>query len=1115
MRDDGFVGPHADFQGRLIQEDINDNDTQHADGVAGILSGAGNINPDMRGMAAGALTYNIPYVRDFLDNTLPLHLENDVLITNSSYSDTCNAFTATTQIVDQQIYENQTLLHVFSAGNSNNNDCGYGAGDQWGNITGGHKQGKNVIATANMGRDGKLAASSSRGPAFDGRIKPDIAAHGQGQFSLDADHQYRAFGGTSAAAPGIAGIAAQLYQLYQQENGVLPESGLVKAALLNTATDLGTYGPDFLYGWGQVHALKAAQLLQQHRYLRAEVGQGGTTQHSIFIPEGVREVRVMTYWMEREASDFARKTLLNDLNTTLRTPAAEFVQPLVLNPSPSGNLAAPAQPGVDNLNNMEQIRIIDPVSGAYELSVEGTVVPFGAQPYFVVYEFVRDEVELVYPSGGESLVPRDRETIHWANTNTTEEISIFYSLDNGANWISIDKVSGTTRFVDWFVPDTLSSEMLFRIEQGELADTSSTTVNLMPRPEKVRVGQVCPEFVQIQWDTVAGATEYVIYKLGARYMDSIAVTDGFAYDVPVKSPKADDNWFAVEARGPNGLRSKRTIAVPYEGDLVDCQQDKDFSVTQFLFAEDQNFAFCSGENPVEILVKNKGRETQDSITVAFQLNEQPPVFEVIPDTLATGDSLLYRFANNFRIDSTGEYLLKIWTDAVDEDAAFNDSLFFEQKLILFDDSQLIAIDSTIGFNRQPDNWLILNPDDSETWTGTFAFGSDDRPTRTVVMYNAFYGLQSVGQRDVIQTAQFDLTTNDTTSLALAFNLAYGYTGLSDFADTLQVDISTDCGQTFETIYKKGGANLGTRETQGFFSPDGAKDWRREFVDISDYRGEEVLFRMTNITAVGNNLYLDNVSVEFLTPPQVTIRAPESGLCRQQELVFNVDATGSVSTLDWTFGFLSRPVAASGPGPHLVKYVSDGEKEITLIVSSPFGLDTLTEFIELSRVPRARFDLTQNASQVTLANNSSDATSYLWNFGDGTTSTEENPVHNYPTADTFLISMTATNECGEDVEEAEVIVETVVSVQQTPPPFEVRLSPNPTSGDFWLELEQVPFKQLTFRLLNTTGQVLRNEVLAVNRNLVNHQVSTEYLPKGIYWLQLQHEQGVHTFKVVIQ
>ena len=42
------------------------------------------------------------------------------------------------------------LLHVFSAGNSNNNNCGYGAGNQWGNITGGHKQGKNVIATANV-----------------------------------------------------------------------------------------------------------------------------------------------------------------------------------------------------------------------------------------------------------------------------------------------------------------------------------------------------------------------------------------------------------------------------------------------------------------------------------------------------------------------------------------------------------------------------------------------------------------------------------------------------------------------------------------------------------------------------------------------------------------------------------------------------------------------------------------------------------------------------------------------------------------------------------------------------------------------------------------------------
>ncbi|MBK7232968.1 MAG: hypothetical protein IPH93_12090 [Saprospiraceae bacterium] len=68
-----------------------------------------------------------------MDRTLDLHQINGVVITNSSYSNGCNAgYTAISQIVDKQIWENPNLLHVFSAGNSNNLDCGLWCRNQWG-----------------------------------------------------------------------------------------------------------------------------------------------------------------------------------------------------------------------------------------------------------------------------------------------------------------------------------------------------------------------------------------------------------------------------------------------------------------------------------------------------------------------------------------------------------------------------------------------------------------------------------------------------------------------------------------------------------------------------------------------------------------------------------------------------------------------------------------------------------------------------------------------------------------------------------------------------------------------------------------------------------------------
>ena len=58
--------------------------------------------------------------------------------------------------------------------------------------------------------------------------------------------------------------------------------------------------------------------------------------------------------------------------------------------------------------------------------------------------------------------------------------------------------------------------------------------------------------------------------------------------------------------------------------------------------------------------------------------------------------------------------------------------------------------------------------------------------------------------------------------------------------------------------------------------------------------------------------------------------------------------------------------------------------------------------------------------VTFNNNSTDATSYLWNFGDGTTSTEENPTHQFDNYNSRTVTLKATN--GKSSATASVLVE---------------------------------------------------------------------------------------------
>lgn len=62
-------------------------------------------------------------------------------------------------------------------------------------------------------------------------------------------------------------------------------------------------------------------------------------------------------------------------------------------------------------------------------------------------------------------------------------------------------------------------------------------------------------------------------------------------------------------------------------------------------------------------------------------------------------------------------------------------------------------------------------------------------------------------------------------------------------------------------------------------------------------------------------------------------------------------------------------------------------------------------------PSAEFSFTSSGRTITITNTSELADSYLWEFGDGQTSTEKDPVYTYATDGAFNIKLTATNANG--------------------------------------------------------------------------------------------------------
>ena len=575
MHDDGYVGPHIDREGRLDQSfcsGCSSSGSDHGDHVSGTIMGAGNLDPDGRGMADGAFLYVLGYSTNNYFNYVPnLYTNYDVVITSASYSNGCNAgYTSLARDLDEQNNTYPNLIHVFSAGNDGNSDCGYGAGSGWGNVTGGHKQAKNVVTVANLSLTGSLSSSSSRGPAADGRIKPDISGKGTSVYSTEENQTYGTKTGTSMSCPGISGVMAQLYHAYKELNsGVNPPSALMKCILLNSADDIGNPGPDFKHGWGEVNAYRAVKMLESVNYISDSISQGNIRNHTINIPSNISKIKIMVYWHDKEASTSASISLVNDINIQLTDSSGVSYNPWVLDPTAnSTNLNQNAVRGIDNLNNMEQITIDSPNAGNYTLTIDGYAIPYGPQNYYVTYEFITDDIELTYPIGGEGLVPGDTEYIRW-DTYQGGSLSIQYSVDSGVNWSTItNSATASNGYYTWSVPNYVTDEAFIRIIGNDTSQSlfPFTIINV---PSNLNVYWPCPDSINFSWSSVSGATSYDICMLGQKYMDSIYSTNSTSVWIINPNPSIIDSWFSVRAK-VNNSNGKRAIAINAQSQNTAC-----------------------------------------------------------------------------------------------------------------------------------------------------------------------------------------------------------------------------------------------------------------------------------------------------------------------------------------------------------------------------------------------------------------------------------------------------------------------------------------------------------------------------------------------------------------
>ncbi len=864
IADDGLVGPHIDFTGRMTNFATGTGQS-HGDMTSGICVGTGNLNPVIRGMATGAYlyTFNIgayPQVVNAVSN----YTNYGIVIASTSYSQGCNEYTSDTQFGDNLLYNNPQLQFVFSGGNSGSTNCNYGAGTAWGNITGGYKQGKNVIACGNLDELEVLDATSSRGPSADGRIKPDICANGRNQLSTNEGNTYQVGGGTSAASPGVAGVIAQLYHAYKSLNSVSnPPAALIKASLLNTAEDIGNAGPDFIYGWGRINALRALRTLEDNRYLTDSVIQGQNKTHIINIPAGTRQVRVMVYWSDVGGSPAAAPALVNNLNMKVTDLSAVQWNPWILDPTPiAANLNTPAVRGVDSLNNMEQVTLDNPAAGAYTVTVNGYAVPSIGQRYYLVWEFRTDGVTITYPNGGEGFVPGETEVIRWDGQRNLGTYLLEYTTNNGTSWTTISAaVAQNVQQYSWVVPSTVTGRAKIRITRAGFSDMSDSSFAIIGVPASLAVAWACPDSLRLSWNAVTSATGYTIYKLGNKYMEPIGTSNTNGFTVQGVN-SLSSYWFSVCANTIDGNKGRRAYAINKAPGIVNCPLAIDAKLTSVSSPQSGNVFGCQNTAAVNVTVtvENFGQNPISNIPVYYSFNNAPAVMQIIPVTLNPTNTTVFTFPTTLNMSASGTYTLRTWVAYPGELNLYNDSALVTTTIFANSTPPITQNFELATF--PPLGWAIDNTNGSYTWERrTGIVGATGATTAAAYINN--YSYNAPGAQDMLSSYVVSYTSGG--SPLMTFDVSYARYSTTYF-DGLRVDVSTDCGTTWvPSGYLKSDLVLATAGTvTSVFTPTLASQWRKDTVDLSAWAGTNVMVRFVNINGFGNSLFIDNINFSTIT-----------------------------------------------------------------------------------------------------------------------------------------------------------------------------------------------------------------------------------------------------------
>lgn len=747
---------HVDLADRIINFNARGY-TNHGVHINGITGGAGIVDPKGEGMATGARLTN-HFFSDVLQATPEFSELYNMTVTNNSYSASLGScqysgtYDGLSAGLDKLCTDYPAVFQVFASANDGHFDCPpYPKG--YATIAGGYQAAKNIIVVGATDKEYANWVNSSRGPVKDGRLKPEISAVGMDVNSTTRKDEYLVASGTSMACPTVAGAAALLTERMGQINGTTnPRSDVLKTLLINGATDVGTPGPDFAYGFGFLNVERSLMMLDSTRYRTGFVSNGAQATHNITVPPNTARLKILLYWHDAPASPLSAKQLVNDIDLEVTEPGSQVHRPLVPDHT-AANALNPATEQEDRLNNTEQVVIDNPAAGNYLVTVKGYNVPSLNQQYVLAYDFLPQGIHFKFPVAQSQVKAEDTTYVYWDAMSTAHTYTLEYSDDDGGSWNVIDNnIPSEQLHYKWVVPVINSGRCRLRLSKNGTGDqVVSGRFIINAEPDVQLSATQCPGYIQVEWGAVPGATAYEVMR---KFGPVMAVVDTVTTTNYVFSGLSLDSTYYVTVRPViDGMSGYRDVAVkrrPVDGNCSGSISDGDLMLQEVrapLSGRLLTGTELSANQSLRVNIRNLDDVPCSSYSVSYSINNAPWVAQAFTDALPA-NGVKQVSLSGLDLSAPGDYHIRIavTNQSVADPVTVNDSLVHYVSQL---PNPSVSLDFTEGFETVASLNSIRDTfgfGDNRRWD--FEKSTDTGRIRGFVLYSTLIS----GQRSISMDA---------------------------------------------------------------------------------------------------------------------------------------------------------------------------------------------------------------------------------------------------------------------------------------------------------------------------------------------------------------------------